>query len=349
MAINSSHCGENQQKTMKRVGNLMPQIAAIDNLYLAYYKARRGKLSQQAVLAFEADLDDNLALLQTELSEGKVAIGDYHYFKIYDPKERLICASSFRERVLQHALMTVCHPYFERYQLYDSYACRKGKGTYAAIERAQVFSSKYTYFAKLDVRKYFETIDHTVLKQQLNHLFKDATLLQILCTIIDAYSNQPNKGLPIGNLTSQYFANHFLAKADHFIKNELRVLAYVRYMDDMVLWGNDLPLLRQQVKAVEQYIEHELHCTLRPTVINRIARGLPFLGYVVWANKLSLAQRSRRRFRRKVNTLKNALEQGYINEQTYQARLLPTLAFAKKANSFEYRTRVFAPAIASLK
>ncbi|MEY4925786.1 MAG: hypothetical protein RI894_222 [Bacteroidota bacterium] len=325
---------------MKRIGNLMPEIATLDNLYLAYYKARRGKHWKQEVLDFERNLQDHLLALQAELVTGKIAVGDYHYFRIYDPKERQICAASFRERVLHHALMNVCHAHFERYQIHDSYACRVGKGSHAAVIRAREFSKKNRYFAKLDVRKYFETIDHNKLKVALARVFKDQTLLQIFYDGIDAYEIEQNKGVPIGNLTSQYFANHFLAQADHFVKETLSAKYYVRYMDDMVLWHNDLKILNAQVKSLENYLLDVLGCTPKQSVISRVKRGLPFLGYVVWHNKLSLAKRSRKRFLRNMKRLTHDLRHNIITERTYQSKILPILAFLLPTNSFLFRKSV---------
>ena len=177
--------------------------------------------------------------MQKGLVAQTLQIGDYHYFKIHDPKERLICAASFSERVLHHAVMNVCDPFFNRYQIFDSYACRKSKGTYAALDRARHFNHHFKWYLKLDVRKYFDSIHHGRLKRLLVKQFKDKSLLDLFNGIIDSYHVSDACGIPIGNLTSQYFANHYLAVADHFIKEELRIKGYVRYMDDMVLWHND--------------------------------------------------------------------------------------------------------------
>jgi len=299
-------------------------------------------MHQPEVQAFVKNLHHHLLALQQEIRSGKVQIGNYRYFTIYDPKERIICAGSFKERVLHHALMNVCHPYFEKYQIYDSYACRPQKGTYKALDRARYFSAKYAYFAKLDVRKYFETIDQTLLKTALRRLFKDNHLLRIFYQIINSYQTAPQKGLPIGNLCSQYFANHFLAQADHYAKQTLRMPAYVRYMDDMVLWHHHLPTLHRQVKQFEQFLQQQLNCTLKPTIINAISHGLPYLGYVVWQRSLTLASRSRKRFKRKALNLNRQLAQNTLTQEHYRQHMLPLLAFVQKAASYRLRQQVFA-------
>ena len=163
----------------KKASNLLAAIADPDNLRLAFWKARKGKSYSEEVEAYRQNLDANLMDLRRQILRGSVEVGDYRYFKIFEPKERQICASAFREQVLHHALMNICHPYFERVLISDSYASRKGKGTHRAVERAQYFSRKNRYFLKLDVRKFFESIHHDVLKTQLSRLFKDTMLLNI--------------------------------------------------------------------------------------------------------------------------------------------------------------------------
>lgn len=239
---------------MKRTRVDIEQVADPENLKLAFWKAQKGKHGNVEVEDFRCNLDKNLFQLQLQLLSGDVNVGNYHYFTIYDPKERKICAASFSERVLHHALMNVCHPIFESYQIFDSYATRKNKGTYAALDRAKQYQSKFEYFLKLDVRKFFDTISHNKLKNALRNKIKGNEILQLFYKIIDSYHTNLGRGIPIGNLTSQYFANHLLAEADHFVKEKLRVKAFVRYMDDMVLWGYNKNELLKQGVLLNRYI-----------------------------------------------------------------------------------------------
>ena len=271
---------------MKRENNLISLIAEPDNLRLAFWKARKAKDGKMEVAAYRKSLDENLLALRNELLSGNVQVGQYHYFTIYDPKERKICAATFRERVLHHALMNVCHANFEKYQIFDSYASRIGKGSYAALERASVFQKQYKWFLKLDVRKYFDSIDYAKLKTMLAKRYKDKALLHIFFQIIDSYQTNSDKGLPIGNLTSQYFANHYLALADHHIKEKLQVSAYVRYMDDMVIWSNDKNMLLKIGNEFQSFIESELSLSLKPFCLNSTDRGLPFLGYLLYPDNI---------------------------------------------------------------
>jgi RNA-directed DNA polymerase len=325
---------------MKRQGHLIEPIAAIDNLELAYYKARKGKTEKASVYAFGKNLRDNLRMLQTQILSGEVEAGDYHYFTIYDPKKRQICAAPFAQRVLHHALMNVCHPYFERVQTADSFASRIGKGTYAALGKAKKYNRSYSWFLKLDVRKYFDSIHHGVLRQQLCRMFKDGQLLGIFDQIIDSYCVEPDLGVPIGNLTSQYFANHYLSPADHFAREILRLPAYVRYMDDMVLWHDDKEALLEAGSRFQQYIETRLQLQLKPICLNKNTAGLPFLGYLLYPDRTRLAQRSRKRFIQKSVEYARLLEEGDWSQKDYQRHIVPLTAFTLHADAKAFRQKI---------
>ncbi|MCB0376035.1 MAG: RNA-directed DNA polymerase [Sinomicrobium sp.] len=327
---------------MKRVNDLMSLIAEMENLRLAFWKAGKGKRCKRNVLGYQQELEkQQLLLLQEQLLEGQVEVGDYRFFRIYDPKERQICAAAFREQVLHHALMNICHPYFEKVQIYDSYACRKGKGTYAALARARIFTTQYPWFLKLDIRKFFDTVHQDVLKQQLGRIFKEAHLLHIFGQIIDSYAVEAGRGLPIGNLTSQYFANHFLAGLDHYIKEELRIKAYVRYMDDLVLWHVERERLKKALDSIQEYTEQKLQVALKPPILNRTRCGLPFLGYRLLPTEVRLLHKSKRRFIRKAKQIEQQYDSGRWDEATCQRHLLPLLAFIRHADTKILRENVF--------
>lgn len=326
---------------MNRAKKLFHCVAELDNLYNASWKAAKGKRYAQEVLLFQDQLDENLQQLREEILNGRVSVGNYHYFKVYEPKERQICASAFREQVLHHALMNVCHDFFERAQIFDSYASRKGKGTYAALERAKCFTHKNPWFLKLDVRKFFESIHHSVLKCQLARLFKEQPLLEIFFQIIDSYEASPDRGLPIGNLTSQYFANHFLSGLDHYVKEELGIKAYVRYMDDMVLWHADKSVLKAAFLNIQTYVELKLRCNLKPELLNRCKNGLPFLGYRIMPHYVWLLQKSKRRFIKKYQHIDDQYHSGEWHEQACQQHVLPLVAFTNHADSKIFRKNVF--------
>ncbi|MGA1840692.1 MAG: RNA-directed DNA polymerase [bacterium] len=325
---------------MKRQGHLIEKIANMDNLYLAFYKAKKGKAYRDEVVAYGRRLQGNLLDLRQQLFSADVDVGNYHYFTVYDPKKRLICAAPFGQRVMHHALMNICHPFFEKVQIFHSYASRVAKGTYAALDQARSYHNHYKWFLKLDYRKYFDSLDHFILKQQLQALFKDPILLKIFYRIIDSYFTTENRGVPIGNLTSQYFANHYLAKMDHYVKERLNIRAYVRYMDDIVIWDNDKDVLLNAGRHLECYSESWLKLTLKPFCLNQNSHGLPFLGYLIYPDETRLAHRSRIRYSKKLHAYEKNLNLDIWSQKEYQNQVIPLIAFTEKANARGFRKHV---------
>lgn len=317
----------------------MESIADLDNLYLAYYKASKGKQDKSEVISFAKKLDENIRTLRNKLLSNDFEVGRYRYFTIFYPKKRLICAASFPERVIHHAVMNVCHPFFERNLINDTYATRIGKGTYAAIDKALKAMSRYQFVVKLDVRKYFDNISHEILKSKIRHLFKDTQLVLLLDQIIDSYCVTEKKGVPIGNLTSQYFANYYLSELDHLAKEVLRIPVYLRYMDDILFFGNDKSLLKKQIDCLNQCVTN-LDLRLKPPIISSTEVGVTFLGYRICHHIISLDARSRNRLKRKLKSYSFNYENRKWSESEYNAHLLPLLAFASKAYTKHMRRRL---------
>jgi RNA-directed DNA polymerase len=264
---------------MKRAGRLMERVLDRETLREAFARASRGRRTNCDAAAFGMRLDENLAELAGDLAEGTYEVGPYHQFTIFDPKERLITAPCFRDRVLHHAVALVCEPVFERLLIADTFACRRGKGRVAAVERARFFARRYPWFLKLDIRKYFDSIDHEILSRQLRRKFKDRRLLDLFDRIIASYKVEPGRGVPIGSLTSQHFANFYLGGLDRFVKEELRAGGYVRYMDDFVIWGENRAWLSSVRERVEEFVARELSLALKPhPYINQARWGMDFLG-----------------------------------------------------------------------
>ncbi|MGM9805490.1 MAG: RNA-directed DNA polymerase [Candidatus Aphodosoma sp.] len=325
---------------MKRIGGLLPQVTEMENLRVAFYKAQRGNSGKAEVVNYREHLSENLLLLQQQLLIGKVNVGKYKSFIIYEPKERKICSAAFEERVLHHALLNICAPVFERHLVDTTYANRKRKGVYKALDAAHVAMSQYMYVAKLDVRKYFDTIDHSILKKALRRLMKEEPLLAVWEAIIDSYEVTPDKGLPIGNLTSQYCANYYLSGMDHYAKEQLKVAVYVRYMDDILLFGTDRQQLLQQTKAMIKYAEMHLNLLMKPPIVCRTTMAITFLGYRLRGRIVTLAGRSRRRFTKKYRIIHDLFQKGVLGEIEYQMHLLPLFAFVKHGYTKQYRKRI---------
>ena len=321
----------------KRVGQLMPRICSLENLHEAFLRSARGKSGKWAVVHMRQHLDEQLLKMQRQLLDGTFRFGQYNFFDITDQKRRTICAASFTERVAFHAMMRICHPVFDDFQCDFSYASRKGKGTDGALDLAQRLAGQYRWFAKLDVVKFFYSISHEVMMSQLCRLFKDPLLLTHFQRIVDSYEASPGRGLPIGNLTSQYFANHYMGVADHWAKEHLHVAAMVRYMDDVLLFGNDRKELLHQVNELTAYMERELRLRMHEPIINQTKYGIPFLGYVVYRDRLRLSLRSRRRYKTKMIQLAKSLNDGRIGEREYATRALCLTAYVVKADTTDYR------------
>jgi hypothetical protein len=325
---------------MKRKNNLMFSLTCFENLHLAFYNAKKGKGTKQSVIDYAANLIENLGLLRWQIINNQADIGNYHYFKIFDPKERNICAAEFRERVLHHAIINICHPFFEKFQIYDSYASRPGKGVYKALQRASEFQKKYRYCCKFDIRKFFDSIDHAILLAGLQRLFKDTGLISIFKQIIDSYQVNPGKGVPIGNLTSQYFANHYLAFLDHFIKDQVGIKGYVRYMDDFVLWHDDKKMLKETANNVIRFLDEHLQLKLKTATLLHTNSGLSFLGYRVFQEKLYLTQRSKQRFINKLTRYEQYLENETWSQAEFQHHATALFSFVNHADSFYFRRKV---------
>lgn len=330
---------------MKRVGNLFDKVVDPDNLRLAFWKASRRKRLRDDQRQFQLHLNHELARLRDGLLSATYPIGDYRRFTIYDPKEREICAASFGERVLQHAIMNVCEPFFDRWLIYDSYACRKGKGQVAAVKRAREFAGRHEWFMKCDFRKYFDSIPHDRLKAMLRRRFKDPYLVDWFNRIVDSYEKTLGRGLPIGSLTSQHFANFYLDPLDRLLTQRCRGLkiGYVRYMDDFVFWADDKEELLALRREVEGFVECELGLVLkREPFINCTRRGMDFLGMRIFPKAVRLGRTSRVRYRRKIKAYRRAFEQGEWSEAEYQSRITALTAFTELADALVWRRKVLA-------
>lgn len=326
---------------MKRIGKVYCLISEPDNIRLAFWKAAKGKHDRKGVVAFRNSLERNIQGLTNQLSERRVNLGHYHFFYVFDPKKRLICAASFPERVLHHAIMNVCEPVLEAYAIHDSYACRKGKGTRKALARTQIFSRTHLWYLKLDIKRYFDSIDHEVLMCLLERQFKEKCLLNLFRQMLETYSTEPGKGLPIGNLISQHLANFYLGFFDHWIKEVRRINAYVRYMDDFVLWSAEKAILKEELQVISMFLNRKLKLQLKMNIqLNRCSWGIPFLGYRVYSHRIRLIPRSKCRFVRKFKKFEQNFVNGKWSQETLRQHMEPLLEFTRVADAARFRQNV---------
>lgn len=303
---------------MKRRGHLMPGILARDNLLLAFQRAERGLRRKEEARRYAAELDANLRFLRDGLATGSFPFGHYRRFYVSDPKRRLIHAPAFGERVAQHAIFNRCEPILDRRLLHDVHACRKGKGTSAALRRAQTFSRRHEWWLRLDVRKFFDSVSHDLLLEQLGRVFKDRRLLGLFAAIVDGYHASPGRGLPIGGLASQHFANFHLADLDRLLKERLRIPGYVRYMDDFVLWADQPKDLLRARRAVREWLAPRGLSLKRLAQPVRVSEGMDFLGHKVRPERMELTRRGRTRFVRKARLLRRLWDEGACSDLRLQ-------------------------------
>ena len=323
---------------MKRSRIGLDIIADWHNLVAAFQRAARGKGDRDEVRLFSADLDCELARLGTAILAGSVEVGRLRRFCIRDPKPRIIHAPCFPERVLHHALMAHVGPILDRALVEDTYACRVGKGTLAAVQRAQQHLRRFPWYAKIDIRAYFPNIDHRLLLALLARRFKDPGLLALLARIIDAHHTQPGKGLPIGALTSQHFANYYLAGLDRLLLEGCHVRGLVRYMDDLVWWGDDKAAVRDALDQARCYAQDRLQLTIKtPIQVGRSRAGLSFCGYRILPGQLLLSRRRKRRYVERRRHWENAYAAGLIDARALQAGYTAACAITAHADAAAWR------------
>ncbi len=336
---------ENGREKVKRVGFLFGRIVAFDNMLTAARRAARGKRRRPVVARFMADLEPNLFLLQQELTGGRWEPGPFHIFHIRDPKPRVISAAPFPDRVVHHAAMGVLDPIFDRCQIAASFACRVGKGTHRAVELVQRHSRRWRYYLKCDVEAFFETVNRGILKGLLRRKFKDRRLLELLDRIIDgpAATSEKGRGLPIGNLTSQYFANHYLSGLDHFVKQRLKVRGYLRYMDDFLLFGDDKGVLHRHRAAIRSFLAGELDLALkdRVTRLSPCSAGVPFLGFAVYPGLVRLQGSTARRMRKGIHWREKEFLSGSVGIEALSRSVRAAVAHASHGASLGLRRRWF--------
>jgi retron-type reverse transcriptase len=344
---------------MKSFKHLFPQICSFENLLLAAKKAQRGQRFKPAAARFNFELEEELLRLQEELQTKTWKAGPYTEFHVYEPKKRLISAAPYRDRVVHHALCNVVEPLFDRTLIHDTYACRAGKGTHRAIERFSLFCRQQRYVLKCDIQKYFPSIDHQILYGLLARKIHDPDALWLIRAIIDSSNPQVpvheyfpgddlfapferRRGIPIGNLTSQFFANTYLNGFDHFVKEELRCACYLRYMDDFAVLDDNKGRLHEVKAAMGEYLAglrlklHPDKCQVFPAT-----QGTDFLGFRIFPTHRLLRRGNAVRFRRKLRHLAAEYAQGEADLPAVLRSLQSWNAHASWGNTWRLREKLY--------
>lgn len=285
---------------MKRQGNLFDECFTRDSLYKGYIEARRGKRMRRQCYRFDTRAGAVLDWLHRRIHDGSYRARDYHRFIVHEPKKREICAPWFGDIVVQHAIYRVIRPIFERSFIDQSFACRLGKGTHTASDYAQAAlraSSPSSYTLKLDVRKFFYRIDRGILRQLIERKIKDRRLVDVM--MLFAELPEPT-GIPIGNLLSQTYALIYLNALDHFVKRELKVRLYCRYVDDFILFNLTREQCHDYKARIEAFLRNELRLELSKWTMAKTKQGVNFVGYRTWRSKKFIRKYSLFKFRRAV-------------------------------------------------
>lgn len=291
---------------MKRLNNLYEKVCSIENLQLADVKARKGKRNQYGVRLHDMQPEENLLHLQELLINKQYVTSAYKTFKIYEPKEREIsCLPYFPDRLGHHAIMNILESMFTAAFTADTFSCIKGRGIHGAlkaIKRSLKDIPGTKYCLKLDIKKFYPSIDHDILKQQLRRKLKDRDLLWLLDGIIDSAP-----GVPIGNYLSQYFANFYLSPFDHWIKEEMKVKYYHRYADDMVIFSDSKEYLHSLLLKISQYLHLKLKLEVKGNyqVFPSEVRGVDVVGYVFRHKYILLRKSTKKSFARMLKRRKN--------------------------------------------
>jgi hypothetical protein len=339
-------------------------LCSWQNLYLAYRKAAKGKRGKVPAASFEYHLEDNLIALQRELLAQSYRPGAYHSFYIHEPKRRLISAAPFRDRVVHHALCNLIEPRFERSFIRDSYANRVGKGTHRALDRFQAFARRYRYVLQCDVEQFFPAVDHAILRGILRRKVSDPRVLWLIDQVLgsgvgvlseeyalryfpgdDLWAALRPRGLPIGNLTSQFWANCYLNPFDHFVKRELRCPAYLRYVDDFALFADDKAVLWQWRRALVERLARfrlTIHGGAHP---RPVTEGAPFLGFVLFPHRRALKRRKGLHFQRRLRALVRRYQKGEIGLEEITASVAGWVNHTRYANTVGLRKTVLGKAL----
>jgi len=286
-------------------GHVFEKISSLENLFLAWNEFKKGKSQRTDMQTYSVCLEDNLFELQSKLASGEWVHGGYETFLVHDPKLRQIHKASVADRILHHAVWRVLEPIFEKNFIFDSWSCRVDKGTHNAVRRLHSQLQKMSYvnrgtvwILKCDIKKYFANIDHDILFNLLGKNISDKDTLSLLNKIINSFT----PGIPLGNLTSQLFANIYLNQLDHFVKEKLKIKIYLRYCDDFVLVSNSKTELLEMVEKIDEFLKIKLKLTLHPNkvFIRPFHHGLDWLGSVLYPDHIVLRPKTRKRMWRNI-------------------------------------------------
>jgi len=332
------------------MSKLYDELTSYENIHKAYIDARRCKRYRSSILRFGCELEKRLGEIEKELLSRSYKHGGYREFVVSDSKKRLIKAAPFRDRVTHHALCNAIEPILDKTFIFDSYACRKGKGTHAAVRRLEKFirsarsDAKRKGFAcsifclKCDISKYFNSIDQDILLKILGRSITDGDVTRLMTEIV---KSSP-QGIPIGNLTSQLFANTYLNELDHYVKRVLKEKYYIRYMDDFLILGEDKKHLHEIKEEIRLFLDKKLELSLHPkkASVFPVNKGVDFLGYVLKDGKRKLRKTTVKRFLKKRRRYKAMIKSGKVRPDIIKDSDASWRGYCKFGNAYRLMKRL---------
>jgi len=332
---------------MRIYNKLFDKIIEPENLFSAWDEFKKGKGKKLDVLRFEKNLEQNIFQLHRDLRDKTYRHGSYTSFYINDPKLRHIHKATVRDRVLHHAVLKVLNPIFEPVYIHNSFSCRINKGNHKGVEtlghllrQASKNNTKTCFVLKCDVRKFFDSIDHDILIELIQRKTKDKNTINLLEEILTSFAGeQPTlfkrKGVPIGNLTSQLFANVYMNKFDQFIKHNLKVKYYARYTDDFVIVSEDKDYLEKLRLPIQLFLKEKLKLELHPSKISirKYRHGVDFLGYVILPHHTALRTKTKKRMMWKLRDKMSEYKNSTIDKATFLATLQSYLGVLSHADA----------------
>ncbi|MDD3040516.1 reverse transcriptase/maturase family protein [Bacteroides sp.] len=347
---------------MQSIKNLYEEIYDFENIYKAWEEARKGKRYRDDVLIFNQNHEEHLIDIQNQLIYETYEVGRYHTFYVYEPKKRLIMSLPFKDRIVQWAVYRQLFPLYENTFINDSYAYRKGKGTHKAADKLQYWlrqtdrKPERYYYLKMDISKYFYRVDHEILLKILGKRIKDERLLRLLSKIINCETTQfglpmwkepdevdvadrlADKGMPIGNLTSQMFANIYLNEVDQYAKHKLHLHYYIRYMDDIIILHKDKKYLAEVRDLMGVFLDEKLRLNLNDkTVIRPCSMGIDFVGFRIWATHRRMKKKTAVKIKRNLKSHIRRVKRGEESKERLERTIASYRGILSHCNSYGMR------------
>lgn len=329
--------------------NVFDKIISLDNLFLAWREFRRGKKNKADVQEFEFNLEDNLFQLHSELKTKTYRHSNYTSFCVQDPKLRRIHKACVKDRVLHHAIFRILYPVFDQTFIFDSYSCRKDKGTHRAVSRLEHFAGKLSknhrqniFALKCDIKRFFDSIDHEILLNLIKKKIQDNNAIWLIERIIKSFEKDKDKGLPLGNVTSQLFANIYLNELDQFVKHKLKIKYYLRYCDDFVILGENEDGLVNLVNRISDFLKEKLKLSLHANkiIIRKYRRGVDFLGYVALPHYRVLRTKTKHRIFKKIKNKRRDYQNGLISKESFNQSLQSYLGVLGHCEGWKIRKMI---------